>query len=397
MAQTFDIRFDPAGNSFGWKGGGRLSVDSQGMSFALKRGVASLLARQRFRRIPADRIREVYREAETLRVEFATDDDARATLPFRARDRDTAARIVQLLPTLRTIELEQTTATVERRRTGRVPLQLGAIALLGGGALWLVLRPAPEAADAAGASRVPAGVAAEVPQLPVTEDAAITTASRADEPTAPAPAVPGGEPITPDEARKLAILAEDPVDWTRPPPRSGGTAAAARQARFERRIAALPAAESEVEGFVPMEVPDIQVRPEHGVIRIDQTTLAYDTARGMLAAFEAKAADFNENYRHELQRFDRGALDARTFANRLDALEMRWQSLSQGLLADRKYGDPALTGMRGTLLVVVIGQRAFLTDYAAGLRTDDRSRIERAFAALVRAEEAMARARLYVN
>ena len=79
MAQTFDIRFDAAGNSFGWKGGGRLSVDSQGMSFVLKRGLASLLARRISQRIPAENIREVYREGEALRVEFATDENPRVT------------------------------------------------------------------------------------------------------------------------------------------------------------------------------------------------------------------------------------------------------------------------------------------------------------------------------
>src|SRR5689334_17224820 len=72
MARTFDIRFDAAANSFGWSGGGKLSVDTQGMSFALKRGIASLLARSRSQRIPADRIIEVYREGDALRVEFAT-------------------------------------------------------------------------------------------------------------------------------------------------------------------------------------------------------------------------------------------------------------------------------------------------------------------------------------
>ena len=92
MARTFDIRFDAAANSFGWRGGGRLSVDTQGLSFALKRGIASLLARRRSQRIPADRIIEVYREGDALRVEFATDDNPRAVLPFWARNREAAVR-----------------------------------------------------------------------------------------------------------------------------------------------------------------------------------------------------------------------------------------------------------------------------------------------------------------
>src|SRR3954467_7258635 len=116
MAQTFDIRFarsvgiaalfaDTA-NSLGWKGGGSLSIDAQGMSFALKRGVASLLAQRRSQRIPAQNIVQVYREGDALRVEFATDDNPRPVLPFWARNREAASQIVQLLPTLRTFEVE---------------------------------------------------------------------------------------------------------------------------------------------------------------------------------------------------------------------------------------------------------------------------------------------------
>src|SRR5262245_47404853 len=70
MAHTFDIRFDAAGNSFGWKGAGSLRIDARGLDFARRRGIASLLARRKSERIPAERIREVYREGEGLRVEF---------------------------------------------------------------------------------------------------------------------------------------------------------------------------------------------------------------------------------------------------------------------------------------------------------------------------------------
>jgi hypothetical protein len=138
MAQTFDIRFDAAGNSFGWKGGGLLRIDGQGLSFALKRGIASLLARRKSQRIPADKIREVYREGEVLRVEFATDEIPRATLPFRVRDRDTAAHIMQLLPTSRTVEVDD--GPVDPRGNPTHPAWIGpvAIVLVLAAAVWVV-------------------------------------------------------------------------------------------------------------------------------------------------------------------------------------------------------------------------------------------------------------------
>jgi hypothetical protein len=391
MAQTFDIRFDAAGNSFGWRGGGRLSVDSQGMSFALKSGLAALLARQRSRRIPAEKIREVYREGEVLRVEFATDENPRATLPFRARDRDSAAQIVQLLPTSRTIELEQTTPVPARRAAGAWPWVLGAAVPTVGGVLVMVLQPNEEQPSAAMLERARV---IEAPPMPVAAG------------TASAPLEFEGEPITADEARKLAILAEDPVDWTKPPPRSSGTTSTQHAPRPESSLASLPVAESslpavqpepEVESFVPMDVPDIEVHPDTVVVRIQRTALAHGIARGLLGAFDATANELTADYENEFERFTRGTLDARAFANRLDALELRWRGVGERILGTRRYDEPALAGLRATLLNAVIQQRMFMDGYAAGLRTNDPRKIDRAFKDLARAEEFMARAHEYVN
>ncbi len=152
MAQSFDIRFAKSGgiaalfeaaeNSFGWRGDGRLSIDAQGMSFALKRGIASLLAhpRPRSQRIRAESIKDVYREGESVRIEFTTDENPRAILPFWTRDRDTAAQIVQLLPTSRTIELENGADQVrERKMAPRTPLMLALamVLVVASGALFL--------------------------------------------------------------------------------------------------------------------------------------------------------------------------------------------------------------------------------------------------------------------
>jgi hypothetical protein len=231
--------------------------------------------------------------------------------------------------------------------------------------------------------------------------AVATSVSPSGAAPAPVAAVSGTstavEPIrytTPEEARKLALLAEDPTDWTSPPAtsRRATNEAIAREARMARIGLE---SEPEVEGFVPMEVPEIRV-PDV-VVPIRQTTLAYATARDMLAAFEAGADRLVERYRDERQDFDARKFDARTFANHLEALEIRWRNLGDGTLGERKYDDPAIGAMRGTLMIVVVQQRVFLGGYAAGLRTGDQDRIERSFRELALADEALARARAYVN
>jgi hypothetical protein len=401
MAQTFDIRFARSGgiaawfgapaNSFGWKGGGLLRIDANGLSIGLKRGIASLLARRRSQRIPAASIQEVYREGEALRVEFTTVENPRAVLPFWTRDRDTAARIVQLLPTSRTIELED--GADERRATAprHTRLALAAALVLSAalGALFLNdQRPAPATPPAARAARsVPPVESGSVPGVAHSAPESSTASARESLPLS-------DRFTTPDEARKLALLAEDPVDWTVPPPSSGSAAmeAAARNARVARiELSGDP----EVEGFVPMEIPEIQVPAE--VVPIKQTTLVYDTARALLDAFEAEAVSLAGGFRYSRDHCAASELDARAFANRLDALEIRWRGLGDGMLQERKYADPALTGLRATLLSVVVFQRAFLTGYAAGLRAGDQARMDRAFKDLDRAVEALARARQYLN
>ncbi len=413
MAHTFDIRFarsggiaalfDAAENSFGWKGGGLLSIDAQGMSFALKRNIVSLLARRRSQRIPAETIKEIYREGDALRVEFATEGNPRAVLPFWARDRDTAAQIVQLLPTSRTFELEHTTDAPDKGNGTRMPLVLGAAVLLAGTALLIGSRraPAPDAATPASETSVQNDVPViAAPEIPGSaENAAAPSAStQSNEVQRPASLV--GEPITPEQARRLAIMAEDPVDWTVAPSGSSTTLAeaAARTARMARL--ALPAeseARSDAEGFVPMPLPEIRPRADDAVVGIPQTTLAHGSARELLRVFEAEAADLSESYRRERERAAKGELNALTFADRLDGYELRWRNLIERVLQDRKFGDPALTGLRATLLSVVISQRIFFSGYAAGLRNGDQARIDRAFEELARAEERLVRARQYVN
>jgi hypothetical protein len=393
MPQTFDIRFDRVTglsmlfdsprNSFGWRGGGLLSVDAEGISVAVKRGVLSLLSRHRSQRIPAGSIREVYREGEALRVEFATGDNPRITLPFWAPDRATAAQIVESLPTTRTVEVEDEPG--ERRSAGgarRLPLLMAAAVLLivVCGALFINFRR--PVADSAVVAEVPPMM--ELPPLAEVPPAGMSTATSAEvvpldeRADRTSPGASAG-PITPEEARLLAILAEDPVDWTP-----------------ARTTEPSPAAEPEADDFVP-SLPDLQLRGDEWVVRIPRTTLTYGTARELLAEFEREAADLSEGYRGERERFDRRTLDTAKFADQLDWYELRWRNLVERVLESRRFGDPGLAGLRGTLLSMVISQRAFLSGYAAGLRASDQARIDRAFEELARADALLARARLYLS
>lgn len=382
MAQTFDIRFGrAAGNSLGWSGGGLLSIDAQGMSIALKLSLLSLLVRRRSQRISAESIKEVYREGDALRVDFATAENARATVPFRARDRETAAQIVQLMPTSRTIEVEHGSSS-EHGTPGWKPVALwgaAVVALIAASAALVInfKRPAVNAqiprSVAAATGAAEAAAVSSIPPPPEIPDPAARANSKVT--AAPLPSSSMGEPITPEQARRLAIMAEDPVDWTVAP----------------------PTAEPEAEAFVPMAVPEIRPRADYGVVPVPQTTLAYGSARALLQAFEAEAADLSGGYRRERERLDKGDLDTQTFAARLDGFELRWRNLIERVLQDKQFSAPDLTGLRATLLSVVISQRVFLSGYAAGLRNKDQPRIERAFEELARAEEQLARARQYVN
>ena len=157
MAHSFDIRFarsaglaawfEAPANHFGWKGAGRLSIDTEGISIAVRRGLATWFTR-RTHRIPATELTQVFREGDALRLEYGAD-DRRQVLPIWATHRAVAEQIVKLLPTLRTVEIDEPSAP-RRFRWDRTllawPLLVAAIAVV----TWLVLRyqssrPVPEA------------------------------------------------------------------------------------------------------------------------------------------------------------------------------------------------------------------------------------------------------------
>jgi hypothetical protein len=176
--RTFDIRFakseglaalfEAPGNRRGWKGSGRLSIDSDGISIAMKRGLPPLLSR-RPRRFAAHELTEVYREGDALRLGFGAD-DSREVLPIWTSGSAVAAEIVKLLPTRQTVELEHSTSASSAYRFDRPLFALVAVLGLAIAAAVYLLNRSPATIDAPAAAATPATVAREAP--PVSTDAA---------------------------------------------------------------------------------------------------------------------------------------------------------------------------------------------------------------------------------
>ncbi|MBC8025805.1 MAG: hypothetical protein H7Y89_07430 [Steroidobacteraceae bacterium] len=186
LTHTFDIRFartagfaawlEAPANRFRWKGAGRLSISSDGITIASRRGISSLFRLAPSRRIPAGDLKEVYREGAALRFEFATAESAREVVPLWVKDRETAANIVHLLPTTRTVELEEShsRAAPRARIDRRVAVALLAGIAIGGVATWALMRnePAPIAigsqlARVADGVAVPVEVDGAAPSMPI--------------------------------------------------------------------------------------------------------------------------------------------------------------------------------------------------------------------------------------
>ena len=107
-------------------------------------GCSRLFGGKRTQRIPTENLRAVYREGDALRVEFQDGETARIVLPFWADDRETAAKIVRLLPTSQTVEIEHSTDvthSAKPRADWRMLLTMGValVALVVGS--WASVRP----------------------------------------------------------------------------------------------------------------------------------------------------------------------------------------------------------------------------------------------------------------
>jgi hypothetical protein len=117
MKRTFDIRFarhsglaalfEASTNSFRWKGPGRLRIEDQWLVFVRSRFFSWPFARL-LHRIPTAALSSVYREGDSLRLEFGG--SPQLVVPIWARDRAEAAEIVRLVPTDRTVEVDRAEA-----------------------------------------------------------------------------------------------------------------------------------------------------------------------------------------------------------------------------------------------------------------------------------------------
>jgi hypothetical protein len=386
MAQTFDIRFarsagitallESPGNRFRWKGGGLLSIDAQSIRFSVKRGLLTLFARKQTQRIPAEDLREVYREGEALRVEFQTGEAARVVLPFWAGDRATAAQIVRLLPTSHTVEIEHSTvandspkARLDRRVLAWMAAILAIIAA-GSWALYLRSGAAPGATSAAIAAPATSPVDA-----PRTADTTVAL-----------PASPAATSID-------RSLAESPVTRSTSPTPSDSP----RTERGTESSLVFEVPEVVLPPLPALPLPPEYVRSEDFVTPIARGTPAHEVARRELAAFEREAATIESNYRSAHTLLTSRALSPEDFASRLDELEMRWWEVTFRIFDNDALANPALLDLRAAMLGSARRWRGFLSTYAAGLRKRDHVMIASSFDELTRAQELQSRARLFLR
>lgn len=149
---TFDIRFarsrglagffEAPSNRLGWRGAGCLTIDAKGIDIAVKPRLRALFSRGS-RRFSGDSLIEAYREGDSLRLVFRANDKSEF-LPIWTDGGDQAAELVKLLPTLRTVEIEQTTLPHRYRPDWR-SVSLVAFALMIAGAASLsLLRPSAD-------------------------------------------------------------------------------------------------------------------------------------------------------------------------------------------------------------------------------------------------------------
>jgi hypothetical protein len=344
MAQTFDIRFarsvgltallEVPLNRFRWKGGGHLRIDAKGISIGVKRGILALFGAGHTQRISNENLRAVYREGEALRVEYDTAESKRIVLPFWAGDSGTAAKIVRLLPTNQTVEIEHSTEAPGARKPRadrRVLLTIGVTLAAGIAALWTTsLRTTPPV-EGAGAQQV-----------------------------------------------------EKPL-----PPPVAGTAPPSSAAAMAPPGAAMP-----VEAFD--SIPEV-TSSEVAVIPISRGTLSHDIAVRELAAFERDAASLESDYRLAHKQLMNGEMSPDDFAERLEEFEMRWWKVTFRIYDSKQLEDPALLELRRVMLGAARRWRNFLSEYAEGLRSRDQVMIAGPLAEVARAQEMRARARRFVR
>lgn len=152
-SRGFAALFERPENSYHWSGYGTLQVEPRGIEFrATRRGIGLSRAEARF--VAGREISNVYREGAGVRVEFR-DAEQQNVLNFWAEDSAAAANIVDQLPTVHTVEVDEPTQRASRpaKRAFRLDLLVvaaGALAAIAAGAWATVhlLNRAPEVTPA---------------------------------------------------------------------------------------------------------------------------------------------------------------------------------------------------------------------------------------------------------
>jgi len=300
MAHTFDIRFVRSGglagvfeapsNSFRWKGAGRLSIDAQGISIAVKRSLPFLFPRSR--RFAAGELTEVMREGDALRVEFATGKTSRAVVPFWVRDAKIAREIVRLLPTQRTVEMEHDAAGVARtfRIDWRALMLLGLAAAAMVSAFWITQRgEGPSASIPAEGATLPTTAATQA--VPVSSNTPARSIEDVNSQAMPRPAVrPQSRP-----APRIVILPSVPEPGSAYPGTEypGARSPAEPYAAYPLGADGYPASAT-LTGDVTGGAYTIYVQPVDGVVPIVQGMAVYETARRELVKFRAENGNWWE-------------------------------------------------------------------------------------------------------
>jgi len=304
MVHTFDVRFASAGGL-----DASLLVDPTGISVTPRRGIFFLL--RRTRRIRAADIRQVYREGELLRVEYGRSGAGRDVLPLWARDRETAARIVDALPTTRTVEVEASPRkpTPKSRRTMVLVLISGAAGLFIGAVFSLQTRNVPSEPVAA---LQPDNSAIAFPEL---EAENLATAGAADI-AARSKAETAQDPRWPTDRRARVPVSTEPAAS---PVASAVVATVAHDSEASAEWAAFETFARSL--AMEDRPPPSRERPiREGIVAFIPGDEAYTLAVWQLELFER----------------DSGRMD--------------WWSLTERISTSETFQHPDLNGMRDTML-----------------------------------------------
>jgi hypothetical protein len=363
MAHTFDIRFARSSgftailaapiNSFRWRGAGSLSIDSTGLEIEPKLGLRSLLARRVRLRINAVDLREVSRMGDDLRIEFGIPGSRRATVPFWVRDRQTADEIMRLMPTRRTIELDESLPGDARRFRADAPVVASLLVVLGALALGVIALNqyfAPGALQPL--SPIPA---AELVKSPPVEPVA-------------APPVAVAAPVEPPAA---------PSDLTQPFP-----------VPVEPAYVVPDTTPSIV--TAPRDVPSVKL-PEVRVLRVPVTDGIVPIVPGEPAYAAARAQlDF---FLQESNRLQSEYVYGRTSMTEIAA---HWWELSQAIYNSPEFESPVLRAQIDAQIAVSLNWRVALSIYSDAAKTGNDKQLALARTMIERADQLTNRVGLFV-